>query len=88
VRIVVAALFLDGGVTLVEGWALHRRFHWSGWLVLSATSMFLPFEFFMLIRHPSAGRAMLLLTNVLIAAYFLRHRVPPTGDSKSSPAPD
>jgi len=74
VLVIVAAVAMDGAVTLIEGWALHRRYPWSGWLVAGTTSIFLPFEVIMLIRHPSAGRALLLLLNVLIVVYLLLRR--------------
>ena len=38
VFIVAVAVIVDGTVTLIEGWALHRRYRWSRRLVVGATS--------------------------------------------------
>ncbi len=87
VFVVAVAVIFDGTVTLVEGWALHRRYRWSRWLVLSTTSLLLPFEAVTLIRHPSAGRVVLLLVNALIVAYLIPRRDAFTmrGESVDSP---
>jgi uncharacterized membrane protein (DUF2068 family) len=74
VLVVAVALIVDGTVTLVEGWALHRRYRWSRWLVLGTTSSLLPFEAVTLVRHPSVGRGALLLVNSLIVVYLIRSR--------------
>jgi uncharacterized membrane protein (DUF2068 family) len=68
------ALVLDGGSSFVEGWALHRRYRWSGWLIVGATSCFLPVEAIALVRHFSLARLMLLLVNGLIVIYLVRSR--------------
>lgn len=74
VRVAEIALLLDGGSSFVEGWALHRRYRWSGWLIVGATSCFLPVEAIALARHFSAARLMLLLVNGLIVVYLVRSR--------------
>lgn len=88
VFVVVTALTTDGTVTLIEGWALHRRYRWSGWLVVAATALFLPFEVVMIIRHPSAGHVVLLLVNALIVLYLLERRVLLSTDRKCPSAPE
>ena len=72
VEVVALALLLDGLFSLFEGWALHRRYRWSRWLVVGATSSLLPFEVVSLFRHLRPGRAVLLFVNLLIVAYLLR----------------
>lgn len=67
----VVALGLDGGVTLVEGWALQQGHRWGVWLVVIVVAAFLPFEVVGLIHHPRVGRALLLLGNLAVAAYLL-----------------
>lgn len=74
VFIVAVAVIVDGIVTLVEGWALHGRYRWSRWLVVATTSSLLPFELVTLVRHPSAGRVMLVLVNALILLYLIQRR--------------
>jgi len=73
-RVVTLALLLDGVFTCIEGWVLHRRYPWGRWLVIAATSCLLPFEVVALARHHSAGRASLLVLNLLIVAYLVRRK--------------
>lgn len=74
VFVVAVAVIVDGTVTLVEGWALHGHFRWSRWLVVATTASLLPFEVITLVRHPSAGRVMLVLVNALIVVYLVQRR--------------
>jgi uncharacterized membrane protein (DUF2068 family) len=77
-RLVLAALTMDGSLTLVEGYGLHRRWVWAGWLVVIATSLLLPFEVAALVREVHLGRVLVLIINVAVVAYlgrraFLEH---------------
>lgn len=72
------ASLLDGVLSFVEAWALHRRRPWSRWLVVGATCSLLPFEVVALVRHPTAGRVAILVVNAAIVVYLLRYK-------KSSP---
>jgi uncharacterized membrane protein (DUF2068 family) len=74
-RVVAIASLLDAGASLFEGWALHRRFGWSRWLVVFTTSSLLPFEIVVIVRHFSVGRVALIAVNLLIVVYLVRHRV-------------
>jgi uncharacterized membrane protein (DUF2068 family) len=56
IELMMAALLLDGALTLGEGWALHRRFPWASWLVVITTGSLLPFEVIELVRRPRAVR--------------------------------
>jgi len=69
---IVIALFADGTLTLVEGWALIYGHWWGPWLVVVATGSLLPFEVVSLARHPHVGRALILVVNVAIVAYLIR----------------
>ncbi len=71
-QIIAVACLLDAALTGVEAWALHRRFWWSGWLVVAATSALLPFEGIALVRHFALGRVVITVGNVLIVAYLVR----------------
>jgi len=73
-RVVAIASLLDAAASLFEGWALHRRFGWSRWLVILTTSSLLPFEAIAIVRHFSAGRVALMVANVFIVVYLVRHR--------------
>jgi len=64
-------LALDATLTLIEGWALHRRRWWAGWLIVVATSSLLPFEPASLARQVHAGRAVLLAINLAVVATLL-----------------
>lgn len=68
----VIALYADGTVTLVEGWALFHGRWWGPWLVVVATGALLPFEVVSLVRHPHVVRAALLLVNAAIVVYLAR----------------
>jgi uncharacterized membrane protein (DUF2068 family) len=71
--ILVLALASDGAYSAFEGWALHRRFPWAPWIVVAATTLFVPFEIAALVAQVNAGRVLLLAANVTIALY-LAHR--------------
>lgn len=88
VFVVAMAMLADSLVTAIEGWALYKRYTWSRWLVVATTSSLVPFEIIALLHHPHAGRASILLINVLIVVYLLRRhdefkcditRTPPNG---------
>lgn len=74
---VAAALALDGGILLVEGWALLHEWRWGVWLVVGASSLLVPFEVAALVRHPAVERALIVLINAAIVGWLvaraLRH---------------
>jgi uncharacterized membrane protein (DUF2068 family) len=72
--VIAIASLVDAALSLMEGWALHRRYVWSEWLVVVATSCLIPFEVGELIRRVTLGRAALLGLNTLIVAYLLKRR--------------
>ncbi|HET8939029.1 MAG TPA: DUF2127 domain-containing protein [Polyangiales bacterium] len=65
-------LLLDGLVTSVEGFALQRGYRWGYWLVVLVAAAFVPFELWSWLHKPTIGRALLLLSNVAVAAYLAR----------------
>ena len=75
--VVALASFLDGVISAAEGWVLHRRYWWSRWLVVGATSCLVPFEGVALVRHFSPVRLALLLLNAVVVVYLIRRRVVP-----------
>lgn len=80
VFVVALSMVIDGIATSIEGWALYRRFAWSRWLVVATTAALVPFEVVALVRHPNAGRAAVLLINLLIVVYLARrHATDPAG---------
>lgn len=73
-KVVIAALFLDGVVVFIEGWALLRGWWWGPWLVIGASSVLLPFEVFELARVVSAPRLLVLVVNLAIVGWLLRRQ--------------
>ncbi|HUM09935.1 MAG TPA: DUF2127 domain-containing protein [Myxococcaceae bacterium] len=72
-HITLLALFLDGAVTCVEGWALQRRHRWGPWLVVGVTGSLLPFEVYELFHHFRWIRLVVLLVNAAVVAFLLAH---------------
>ena len=73
-HIVALASWFDGALSLLEGWALQRRFAWSTWLIVVTTASLLPLEILALVHHLSDVRITLLLVNTLIVGYLIRCR--------------
>lgn len=72
--VIGAASLLDGVLSSIEGWALHRRYRWGDWLVIAATSCLLPFEVSALARRFTAGRVVALVVNAAIVLYLVQRR--------------
>jgi uncharacterized membrane protein (DUF2068 family) len=70
--IAAVALTFDGTLTLVEGVGLQRGWWWAPWLVVAATSVFLPFEVVSLVHHIAIGRVLVFLANLAIVLYLAR----------------
>ena len=73
ITLVATALAGDGLLSGFEGWVLARHYRWGPFLVLASTASFLPFEIVALFHHARPGRMALLILNVAIVAYLLRH---------------
>ena len=69
---VVAALFGDAIVSAVEGWALHKGYHWAARLVVAATSLLLPVEIIELSYKTTGGRVLIFAINLTIVIYLLK----------------
>ncbi len=72
-HITLLALYLDGIVTCIEGWALHRRRPWGAWLVVGVTGSLLPFEVYELFHHFRWVRIVVLLVNAAVVVFLLMH---------------
>ena len=84
--VATAAIFLDGVAVMVEWYALRRGHAWGEWLVVGATSVFLPFEVVALVRRVHAGRVALFVLNLAIVLYLARH-VMKRGAARRAAAP-
>ena len=69
-----AGAVLYGALECLEGVGLLWRRRWAEYLVLIATSAFLPVEIDELIRHPTVVKAIALLVNIVIIAYLVRRK--------------
>jgi uncharacterized membrane protein (DUF2068 family) len=68
---IAGAAVLYGLIEVVEGVGLLRRRRWAEYLVLIATSAFLPLEVDEMLRHPSPFKAGALLVNIAIIVYLV-----------------
>jgi len=73
IELTIAALFIDGTLTGIEGWSLKRRFWWGPWLVVIASGAFLPVEVVEWSRHRHLGRALLFVVNLAIVLFLSHH---------------
>jgi uncharacterized membrane protein (DUF2068 family) len=72
-HITLAALFIDGTVTCLEGWALQSRRTWGPWLVVAVTGSLLPFEVYELLHHFRWIRLVVLLVNLAVVVFLILH---------------
>jgi uncharacterized membrane protein (DUF2068 family) len=66
------AIALDGTVSIVEAWLLHRGQRWAIWLVVTANSALIPWELYELVAHFRWLRVALLIVNVGVVVYLGR----------------
>jgi uncharacterized membrane protein (DUF2068 family) len=71
--VATSAIFLDGIAVMVEWYLLWKGHTWGEWLVVATTSSLIPFEIVSLVREPHAGRVAILLFNIAIVVYLVRH---------------
>ena len=65
------AAFLYAGLFIVEGIGLWRTKRWAEYLTIIATSSFVPFEIYELIRHATWMRGAALIINLLVVGYLV-----------------
>ncbi|WP_284193260.1 DUF2127 domain-containing protein [Vibrio zhanjiangensis] len=64
-----------GGYTLIrwiEAYGLWNEFRWTEWLALISCAIYVPFEIYASIHHPSLVSVTLLVINLGIIAYIAR----------------
>jgi len=66
-----AATFFYGGLRVAEGVGLVMEKIWAEHLTVGATTIFLPWELYEIVRHPDWVRVCLLLANLAVLAYLL-----------------
>ena len=65
------AAFLYAGLFAVEGIGLWKAKRWAEYLTIIATSSFVPFEIYELIRHATWQRGATLGINLLVVGYLV-----------------
>ena len=73
-RLQRVGLFAYAALFTVEGFGLWFQKRWGEWLTVVATTSFIPFEIYELIRRATAMRAALLVTNIAIVIYLAWRR--------------
>lgn len=71
VKVAAIAAFGDSALSALEGIALRRGKWWAPWLVVVATSAFLPLEVLEILRRPSLARGTLFVLNLCVVLYLL-----------------
>jgi uncharacterized membrane protein (DUF2068 family) len=69
-----AGAIIYGALEVFEGLGLLWRRRWAEYLVLIATSAFLPVEIDELFRHPTPVKAIALIVNIAIVTYLVRRK--------------
>jgi uncharacterized membrane protein (DUF2068 family) len=72
-HITLAALFIDGTVTCLEGWALQSRRAWGPWVVVAVSGSLLPFEVYEMFHHFRWIRLVVFLVNAAVVAFLVVH---------------
>jgi uroporphyrinogen-III synthase/uncharacterized membrane protein (DUF2068 family) len=72
IQLAAGAAFADATLSAIEGLALRAGRWWAPWLVVVATSVFLPWELLEVLRHPKWGRFLILAINLSVVLYLLR----------------
>jgi uncharacterized membrane protein (DUF2068 family) len=60
------------GILLIEGIGLWLEVSWAAYMTVVSTSIFLPVEFYEVMRHASVVRMAVLLVNLAIVGYLIR----------------
>ncbi len=64
-------LILYGVLQLVEAFGLWGGWHWAEYLAVVATSVFVPWDLYEIINHPSVLKLILLPLNIAIVVYLI-----------------
>ena len=67
-------MFLYGTLSLIEAYGLHKRKRWAEYLTAIATGLFIPLEIYEVIFRLSVVRVAVLVLNVVIVYYLIKHK--------------
>ena len=71
VRLLALAALAYSTVRFVEAYGLWRVRAWAEWFAIVSGGVYLPFELYELIRHPTVITALVLVVNAAIVAYLV-----------------
>jgi len=80
---IVAGLFAYAALFALEGFGLWLEKRWGEWLTIVATTSFIPFEVYELVKRATAVRAAFLVVNVAIVIYLVWKIRRPTMSSRA-----
>jgi uncharacterized membrane protein (DUF2068 family) len=67
-------LVLYGTVCLIQAYGLHKRKRWAEYLTVVAISLFVPFEVYGVVHRLSVLRVAVLVLNIVIVYYLMKHK--------------
>jgi len=67
-------MFLYGTLSWVEAYGLHKRKRWAEYLTAIATALFIPVEIYEVVYRLSIVRMAVLILNVVIVYYLIKHK--------------
>ena len=71
VRLLALAALAYSTVRFVEAYGLWRVRAWAEWFAIVSGGVYLPFELYELIRHPTLVKVVVILVNAAIVAYLV-----------------
>ena len=74
VRLLALAALAYSTVRFIEAYGLWRLRAWAEWFAIISGGVYLPFELYELVRHPTVVKAVILIANAVIVAYLLHVR--------------
>lgn len=67
---VLAIAFVYSSLRFIEAYGLWRARVWAEWLAIVSGAVYLPFELYNLIRHPTPVHWAILLINIVVVLYI------------------
>lgn len=80
-----AAFVADATLAYLEGISLWRGWRWGRWFVIITSLALVPFELAALTQVLSVARIVVLVMNVVIALWLLRHKLSPASGFSRPP---
>lgn len=71
VRLLALAALAYSTVRFIEAYGLWRLRAWAEWFAIVSGGVYLPFELYELVRHPTVVKVVIVILNAAIVAYLL-----------------